>query len=206
MSFVEKVREYAKDNLDELRWLHTTNVVKFALELAEKEGADTEIVEIAAWLHDIGTIDPEAKIIDHHIYSAKIAKNLLKELGFEANKTERVERCILEHMGPEGSGFLENLLRQVGKDWDFLPRPSSIEAKVVYDADMIDLGGPFGITKLIYLNGTQKRSFSETLAAAKDTSTLAISDLKTESGKALGQKYAKLSRAFFEEINEEQTP
>ena len=35
------------------RWEHVATVVTLALRLAEQTGADTEIVEAAAWLHDV---------------------------------------------------------------------------------------------------------------------------------------------------------
>lgn len=86
MDKLEKIRQHAKKYLNELGWLHTQDVVRIALILAEKEKADKEIVEISAWFHDTGTLDKQAKIITHHIYSAKIAQSFLKEINFEKKK------------------------------------------------------------------------------------------------------------------------
>jgi putative nucleotidyltransferase with HDIG domain len=201
MDPLEEVRKYAKENLDELRWLHTKDVVKIAISLAEKEGADKEIVEISAWLHDIGTSNKNANVIDHHIYSAEIARNLLKDSGLKEEKVEKITKCILEHMGPYKSEFLNAFLKAEGKDWSFLPRPSSIEAKVVYDADMLNLGGPFGVAKIIFLNAKQGKSFKESLEAARNLSQLAIGDLKTKSGKELGKKCFPESQGFLKNID-----
>ena len=199
MDKIKEIKQFAKEHLDELRWLHTQDVVKIALILAEKEGADKEIVEISAWLHDIGTTDKRAKIITHHIYSAKMAQNLLKELNFESKKIEQIVRCIKEHMGPI-PGFFGDMLKVEGKRWDFLPRPSTKESKVLYDADMINLCGPFGITKIIMFGVKEDRNFKEAIIRAKTLATQAFNDLKTISGKKVGKKYFSASEEFLELI------
>ena len=48
-------------------YYHIEAVVKNSEELAEKYGADKEIVMIAAWLHDIASITDYA--IHHRLYS-----------------------------------------------------------------------------------------------------------------------------------------
>jgi uncharacterized protein len=76
---------------------HFAPVVKYALDLAEELGADKEIVTLAGWLHDIGSIMDGRG--EHHITGAKIAERKLKELGYPAEKIERVKKCILNHRG-----------------------------------------------------------------------------------------------------------
>lgn len=196
---IKKIRKFAKDHLDELRWLHTQEVVKLALELAEKEGADREIVEISAWLHDAGRMDKRAKSITHHVYSAKIAQNLLKKLNLEPKKIKKIVQCIKEHMGPI-PGFFGEMLKSEGKNWAFLPRPSTKESKVLYDADMIDLCSPFGIVKTIVLSTKENRGFKKPIIKAKALATDAFKDLKTKSGRKIGKKYFSASQAFFKMI------
>jgi len=198
MNKIEKIKQFTKERFDELRWLHTQDVVSIALILAEKEGADKEIVEISAWLHDIGTTDKRAKIITHHIYSAEIVQGLLKELDFEPKKIEQIIRCIKEHMGPINT--FDILLRAEGKTQEFLPRPSTIESKVVYDADMINLCSPFGVVKTIILNTKEGKNFKEIINNIKTFTTQAFNDLKTKSGKEIGKKYFFMSREFLEMV------
>ncbi len=197
---IEKIKQFAKEHLDEMRWLHTRDVVKIALRLAEKENVDKEIVEISTWLHDVGFSNKRAKIITHHIYSVKMTQNLLKELNFEPKKIEQVSQCIKEHMGPATSEFLDNLLKAEDKDWNFLPKPSTKESKIVYDADMINLSSPFGVAKLIFLNAKQGRNFKEAIIAAKILATQAFNDLKTKSGKEIGKKYFSATKRFLKMI------
>jgi len=101
-SIVEKVKCYVKKECGKPEACfrgayenHFVPVVKYALQLAEKQKADKEVVEIAAWLHDIGSI--KGYYENHHIVSAKIAEQLLKNLNYPRNKIEQVKHCILAH-------------------------------------------------------------------------------------------------------------
>lgn len=68
-----------------------------AVKLADQNGADLEIVEIAAWLHDIGSIVNGRD--NHHVTGAEIAEKKLKEFGYPEEKIELVKKCILNHRG-----------------------------------------------------------------------------------------------------------
>ena len=76
---------------------HFKPVVEHAEKLAEELSADKEIVSIAAWLHDIGSIVHGRE--EHHITGAKIAEEKLKELNYPQEKIELVKKCILHHRG-----------------------------------------------------------------------------------------------------------
>jgi len=78
---------------------HFVPVVRYAGQLADELGGDKEVVVIAAWLHDIGSIIHGRK--NHHITGAKIAEEKLTELGYQADKIELVKKCILNHRGSE---------------------------------------------------------------------------------------------------------
>lgn len=100
-------------------YYHIEAVVKNGELLAEKYGADKEIVMIAAWLHDIASVTDYALYEDHHIHGADIAYDLLTELSYEQDKIELVQKCIRNHRGS----------KQVDK--------SSVEELCVADADAI---------------------------------------------------------------------
>jgi uncharacterized protein len=77
---------------------HFVPMVKYAKKLAKRLKADEEVVEIAAWLHDVGSIIYGRD--NHHITGAKIAEEKLKELGYPPEKKiELVKKCILNHRG-----------------------------------------------------------------------------------------------------------
>jgi uncharacterized protein len=59
---------------------HFVPMVKYAKQLAREYKADVEIVELAGWLHDMGSIIYGRN--NHHLTSAKIAEEKLAELGY----------------------------------------------------------------------------------------------------------------------------
>ncbi len=195
---IKQIKEFARKNLDELNYMHTKNVVKIALALAEKEGADKEVVEIAAWLHDIGKSDKNSTPINHHSLGVKIAEDLLNKLQADTQKTKEICHIIEAHMGPPCKFWLSEL-KKVGRTFDF-PRPNAKEAKIIYDADMIDLFSPFGIAKLIYLRTKSGKDFLDSIEGAKDSAFAAYNDLQTRSGREFGEKYFKAAEEFFEKI------
>jgi len=78
---------------------HFVPVVEYAEKLANELGGDKEIILIAAWLHDIGSIIYGRE--DHHVTGAKIAEEKLKEFQYPVEKIELVKRCILNHRGSQ---------------------------------------------------------------------------------------------------------
>ena len=77
---------------------HVKYVVMFSLELAEKVGADKEIVEISAILHDIAKVSVEESE-PHNIIGSDLAEEMLTKLGYEQEKIEKVKNCIIKHNG-----------------------------------------------------------------------------------------------------------
>lgn len=92
---------------------HFVPVVKYSKILAEKLNANIEVVEIAAWLHDIGSIVHGRE--NHHITGAEIAVQKLCGLKYSKEKTALVKNCILNHRGSiknERKTLEENILAE----------------------------------------------------------------------------------------------
>lgn len=98
---------------------HIKYVVENALKLAQEYGADEEIVELGALLHDIAMPSDYGEPEEHDIYGAEIAETLLKELNYPKEKIEHVKNCVLNHRGRRDK-----------------PR-NTIEEQIVADADVI---------------------------------------------------------------------
>jgi uncharacterized protein len=98
---------------------HFIPMAGYARFLAEKLNADAEIVEIAAWLHDIGSIIHGRE--EHHITGAEIAEKKLREWGYPEEKIAKVKHCIISHRGSK------NIKRE------------TIEAQIIADADAMDI-------------------------------------------------------------------
>ena len=90
---------------------HLAVVVKYGRMLAEMLAADLEIVELAAWLHDIAAVQDIAALPRHPALSAEIARKVLERNDYPSERIERVERCILFHSVPVqiGSGAPEEV-------------------------------------------------------------------------------------------------
>jgi uncharacterized protein len=122
---VEKIREFVEEEsrkptshygYDPYRF-HFTAVVDYAGKLADELEADKEIVLLAAWLHDIGSIMVGRD--EHHLTGAEIAERKLLELGYPEDRTAWVRDCILSHRGS----------RDIG--------PNTLEAQILIEADTL---------------------------------------------------------------------
>jgi len=108
MDIVEEVRKHVIKRYQErgdaegmdMYETHVKYVVDYAKTLAEKLGADVEVVEIASLLHDIARIDGLNE--NHHIEGAKYAEELLNRLGYDPEKISVIKDCIISHSGSIG--------------------------------------------------------------------------------------------------------
>jgi len=114
---------------------HALRVRVWGKRLAEQEGANTLVVELAAILHDIGR--PGAVEKTHAESSAGLALNILQKCGYSEDLIIQVREAIVSHS------------RELGYE------PQTLEAKILYDADKLDFVGPFGIARLFALGGAQ---------------------------------------------------
>ena len=105
---IEKIKKFVEESCknpsshygQEIFFCHFITMVAHAKNLARmKENIDMEIVELAAWLHDIGSITYGRK--DHHITGAKLAEEKLKELNYPEEKIKIVSDCIYCHRGSQ---------------------------------------------------------------------------------------------------------
>lgn len=103
---------------NEIFTCHFVPVREYSLDLAKNfENVDLEVLELAAWLHDIGSIIQGRE--NHHITGAEIAGKKLKELNYPAEKIEKVKQCIFSHRGSQEISRL------------------SIEEQILADADAL---------------------------------------------------------------------
>jgi len=88
---------------------HIRIVVKEALILADLYGADKEIVELGALLHDIALVSDVGKRKNHHINGADIADKILTEYGYPDDRKARVVGCVLRHRSSQNAENIEEL-------------------------------------------------------------------------------------------------
>ena len=112
---------------------HVERVYKMAEKLALAEGADLEIVHAAALLHDAQGSSPAGeKRGDHHNHSAEFAVAVLEKEGWTPERIAAVQTCIRGHR-----------YRNSGEP------PATIEAKILFDADKLDVLGAIGTARTL---------------------------------------------------------
>ncbi len=76
---------------------HILLVVRYAKLLAQQLGADEEVCEIAAILHDYAGVINFDYYENHHVHSARIAHDLLSKLEYPKEKIEHIKQCVISH-------------------------------------------------------------------------------------------------------------
>jgi uncharacterized protein len=112
---------------------HVLRVYRMAERLAIAEGADLEIVHAAALLHDAeGTMPGADSRTNHHHASAEFAAEVLRAENWSLERIAAVQHCIRAH-----------------RYRDISEPPQTIEAKVLFDADKLDVLGAIGVARVI---------------------------------------------------------
>lgn len=147
----ERARDFFGDVTPAHDWFHVKRVENIALNLAEKEEADKEIVQASVLLHDIGRKkEDEGEIEDHAIWGSKTAEEILKDIGYNEDLIEKVRECIESHRYSRG------------------PEPESLEAQVLSDADNLDALGATGIARTFSYGGEYSRVIADSDLPAKE--------------------------------------
>lgn len=125
---------------------HIKRVYNNAKMLASKEKANTKLVLTAALLHDIVTFPKsDQRNKNASAKSAQYAAKVLKKYPFTENEIKIICEAIKEH------SFSKN------------KTPSTIEGKILQDADRLDALGAIGIARVFSVSGSEKRSFYSNL-------------------------------------------
>lgn len=83
---------------------HIQLMRSFSNRLAEKLGADKEIVELSAVLHDISAIGDFNALARHAQLGAEIAGGILRQAAYDPKKIVLVKECIEKHSIPLKAG------------------------------------------------------------------------------------------------------
>lgn len=123
---------------------HVYRVLNNAIEIAkDEENVNMDVLMVAALLHDVGRADerddPKA---DHAITGGDRVYQVLTEmpeLAFSTDFAEHVRQCIRTHR------FRRN------------DPPATIEARILFDADKLDVCGAIGIARTLMYSGAHDR-------------------------------------------------
>jgi len=106
---------------------------RLALRIARElgESVDLDVLKAAALLHDVArAYEDEGLVEDHAREGARIAREILRKVGFPEEKIEKVAYCIEVHRFREGV------------------TPATLEAAILQDADRLDMLGAVGIARV----------------------------------------------------------
>lgn len=133
-----KIEQYMKNSIgDSIHdCQHIFRVLYMALDIGSNESIDMDILIASSLLHDIGRNaeyrDPNC---DHAVVGSNMAYEFLLGIGWEKTKASHVKDCILTHR------YRRNL------------PPESLEAKIIFDADTLDISGAIGIARTLQFGG-----------------------------------------------------
>jgi len=135
MPTVEQARSWYRSADPVHDFSHVLRVYAMAERLARAEGADIEIVRAAALLHDAEGSAPggeQAERANHHHASAVFAGEVLRAEGWPDERIAAVQHCIRAHRFRDPS-----------------EPPQTLEARVLFDADKLDVIGAIGAARTI---------------------------------------------------------
>ncbi len=119
---------------------HALRVCRNARAIGEEEGADLQIVTLAALLHDAGS-GPKLREKSAEAERRRLAavEDLLKRRDMTEDVRDRVLRAVETHSFSKGK------------------KPDSLEAAVLQDADRLDAIGAIGIARVFLTGGALGR-------------------------------------------------
>ena len=108
---VDKCNEYKNEAEDSYDFWneHIKYVYEESKNLANKYGADFEIVSLGALLHDIALVCKVGDRKDHHINGERLAREILEKNNYDSEKKERVLKCVFNHRSSKNATSLEEL-------------------------------------------------------------------------------------------------
>lgn len=171
-------------------YYHIERVVINARKILQTEHADSFLVELAAWLHDLG---------DHKLHkgvdkSEELISIFLKSLLVDQFTIDRVIEIVSQVSFSKGN------------------KPSSIEAEIVQDADRLDAIGAIGIARCFAYGGSKNRILYSPDEKVKENSSIQhfydklfkLKDMmNTESAKLIAVKRHSFMEEYITEFNRE---
>ena len=137
---IERAQTYVKDKFENEfsghDYFHTLRVFKMATKIAQSEGANVEIVQLSALLHDVD----DRKISPETYQTQANARSFLSSSGVDDDTVENICKIIRE-------------ISFGGND----TVPTSIEGRCVQDADRLDAIGAIGIARAFAYGGNHHR-------------------------------------------------
>ncbi|WP_066175692.1 HD domain-containing protein [Bacillus marinisedimentorum] len=171
---VEKAVDFARKELGEETtghdWHHIERVWGTTRHIAEEEGADMQVCELAALLHDIA----DEKLNDSEEEGLGKVRDWLMSVSLPDSETNHVME-IISTMSFKGGGG---------------PEVRTLEGKVVQDADRLDAIGAIGIARAFTYAGAKGQPIFDPGLPPRDEMTK--TEYRTGKSTAVNHFYEKL--------------
>lgn len=193
VSYRALLRDYVARNANPPhKFGHQPRLYQLAVLIGSGNGFDDDIVYAAAWLHDLGVFighrpeDPGLlRSWDHVAYTTDKAPELLKSMGFPAEKIPAVLDVIRTHQPQDD--------------------PLTIEGVLVRDADILEQLGAIGILRTASKVGSDDRF--QLFADAEKSLRRALAELpgkiRLEPTRRLAEPRIAVLTAFLEALSVE---
>ncbi len=165
-------------------WPHVERVARLARRIIVEEGLnpDWRVLDAAILLHDTGRfVEGE----HHALASARLARLVLPGLGYGAGEVEAVVHAILAHSYSLGV------------------KASTIEARVLSDADKLDALGAVGIARVFHTGCQLNRSFEDSLEHFREKILRLPGLLYYDASRRIAEKRIGIIEAFLESARQE---
>ena len=191
--FRSAIAEYLRTNARPVdKFSHQPRLYALAKRLGEGMAFDDDVLYAAAWLHDLGVFvghrpeDPEALAAwDNVAYAMEQVPALLRAFGFPEAKIAAVVAVIAEHQ-PAAS-------------------PSSTEATLLRDADILEQLGAVGILRNVSKVGRDTRfpTFGDAVALLRRNAAELPGKLRLPQSRAQAEPRVRVLLAFLEAADAE---
>jgi uncharacterized protein len=183
IDFVQK--EFSNFNKGAHTLDHIRRVYSLSRLIGEGLPISTRVLQAAALLHDVGRLKESETGVSHSILSGEMSKPLLQELGYSTTEIDRIIDAIRTHRFTEGI------------------EPTSLEGKILSDADKLDAIGAVGIYRAIAQAESKGKGMVGFLKHA-DEKLLKLKDLMyTAKGKHLAIERYNILQRFVDELRDE---
>jgi len=183
-SSIETLQTIVREKMSPLEgtahsYKHVDRVCRIAAFLAKKEGADLELVQAGALLHDIGVVAGRP----HNETGAELTRAILEGMGYPPQGIEKVVTIVLHH------------------PWELRDKLETLEEKIVWDADKIDLLGAVGLARGFHWLG--KEPFEAAVSRAFELLPSIYEGLNTPTARTIAVNRHKRTMSFLSALKEE---
>ena len=177
---------------------HVMRVYRNAERICKTENGNKKLILSAVLLHDIIKIKNQK---NSALNSARLSEKILKQNHFSDNEIKIISDAIKEHSFSKGK------------------IPSTIEGKILQDADRLDAIGAIGLARVFSFSGSNNRPFYDpkdpfsknrnlndnkwTIDHFYEKLLTLEQKMNTKTGKIIAKKRTKILKDFLKEIKNE---